>query len=213
MSEHLYHYTSAEAVAGIFREGLIRAHPSRLYRTMEMSDTPKLSPPLVWLTTNPIMEGTVAAKIKASGRPLVGGIHRVLIRRDFTDLSLPEWCEQTGWDIDDWACIVQTGMMGHSHYSTWRVVPSDVPISAAMGLERLAGVEPSGLTRWERVPLSTDWWPHLVAWAQSRDHRPLPARGALKQFREFCAARGFTGVPDGFAADAALRQQYETLKP
>lgn len=62
-------------------------------------------------------------------------------------------------------------------------------------------------------PLSTDWWPHLVEWAKSRGHRPLPARGALKEFREFCAARGFTSVPEGFAADAALRKQYENLKP
>jgi len=64
----LYHYTDIESAGDIIRDGVIRATRIVLYRDM-MPDPSRSREigPLVWLTINPILDGTVLAKMRAVG--------------------------------------------------------------------------------------------------------------------------------------------------
>jgi hypothetical protein len=144
----LYHYTSRTALAAIRRDGIIRASPARLYRTLDMTDEPRLSAPLVWLTINPLIEMTVIAKLHAMGLPITGNLVRLVLPLDYTDLSLPEWCDQTGRDPEAWRWIVWTGQYVGSHYTTWRVVPHDIPTTAVDRVQRLGDGSTPDDVRW-----------------------------------------------------------------
>lgn len=150
----LYHYTLRAGLDGILRDRVIQARSMPLYRTMMATDTPTISPPLVWLTINPVIEGTVAVTLLQARTPLPWNLFRLVLPRDYTDLSLPEWCDQAGSPIELWEMVVRTANMAGSSYTTWRVVPHDIPLAAVSRIEVLSGVTEGGLTTW--IELETE---------------------------------------------------------
>ena len=107
-----------------------------------------MSPPLVWLTINDVVEGAVAETLLKAKVPLPWNLFRLVLPRAYTDLSQPEWCDQSGSPIELWEMVVRTAGMAGSHYTTWRVVPRDIPFAEVTQVEVLSGVTSEGLTTW-----------------------------------------------------------------
>lgn len=124
-----------------------------LYRDMLMRDRGYDTPPIVWLTINPILEMTVVTKMTLGRmRDLVGQLHRVVLPDGYAgDLGLGEYTDQAGIDPDWWTCVVQTGAAVGSHYTTWRVCPRDIPAADWLAVEVLAGFGEHG-TAWAALP-------------------------------------------------------------
>lgn len=145
----LYHYTDRLSLADIRREGVIRAAPQTLHRDMLARDRGLDTPPLVWLTINPVLDGTVVSKLVAAGWPetLTGDLCRVVLPAGYAgDLGLGEWTEQVGIDPEWWTWVVRTGAMAGSDYTTWRICPRDIPAADWLRCEALTGAGSTGTT-------------------------------------------------------------------
>jgi len=142
----LYHYTDRLSLADIRREGVIRAQPITLYRDLFGNGPNITTPPIVWLTINPILDGTVVAKMMAGGWPksLIGDLCRVVLPDEYEPRGLAEWTELHGIDGEWWNCAVQTGMLAGSDYTTWRIHDADIVATDWLRTETLSGLSKAG---------------------------------------------------------------------
>jgi hypothetical protein len=151
----LYHYTDRLSCADIRREGVIRAAPLRLHRDLLARDEGEPTPtPIVWLTSNPVIDGTVLAKMVGAGWPpsLIGDLCRIAVRADYPALALGEYCDHHRMDARLWDCVVRTGALVGSDYTTWRLAETDIPAGDWLSVEALAGIGSDGMTRWRPMP-------------------------------------------------------------
>lgn len=157
-----YHYTDRFSLADIRREGVIRAYPAVLYRDLLRQGESLTTPPLVWLSSNPMLDLTVLAKMQAGGWPMppVGDLCRIVLPAGYADdEGLGEYTERVGIDHDWWTCVVRTGAMAGSDYTTWRIVDRDIPAADWLRCERLASLSP---VTWEVYDRPSDAWAALV---------------------------------------------------
>lgn len=152
----VYHYTGTAQLRSIVRDGVIRASPTRLWRDLAMTEVARDTEPVVWLSSNPHLEMTTAVKLGLDGLGLVGSVCRIAIPYGYAgDLGLGEYTELRGIPYEDWLWSIRTGEMAGSHYTTWRVVPHDVPRRDWSHAEWLSGMDDRGFV-WEPWPLPGD---------------------------------------------------------
>lgn len=146
----LYHYTDRLSAAEIKREAVIRAMPMTLHRDMLGQDAGFRTEAVVWLTINPILDGTVIAKMIAGGWPreLTGDLYRFSLPDDYPCLSLGEYVDATGMDPDWWQWSVRTGQMAGSDYTTWRLCRAYIPAADWLAVEVLESI--AGRTNWKK---------------------------------------------------------------
>ena len=147
----LYHYTDRLSTADIVRDKIIRAMPATLHRDMLGQDAGYQTEPIVWLTTNPILDGTVFVKMLSGGWPkdMEGNLCRFCLRVNYPSLTLADFVRETGMDANLWQWAVRTGKMAGSHYTTWRLCRHDVPSTEWLAVEKLRGIADGGETLWE----------------------------------------------------------------
>jgi hypothetical protein len=149
----LYHYTDRASAADICRERVIRAAPLRLHRDLLARDIGMETVPLVWLTTNPVLEGTVAAKMLSAGWPsrLTGDLWRFTVAETVATQSLPEFVQAQGMDPSWWQWTVRTAALAFSDYSMWRVSLADIAQRDWKAVEALAAFTEAGDTIWKSL--------------------------------------------------------------
>lgn len=137
----LYHYTDRLTAADIIQCGLIRARSLTLHRDLLGQDEGRVTAPLVWLSSNPVIESTVAAKLWAAGWPrsLIGDLYRFAVADDYAPLGLGEFADQSGIEHEWWEWIVRTGALVGSHYTTWRCYPGNIAAADWQRVEKLSG--------------------------------------------------------------------------
>lgn len=148
---HLYHYTDALSAADILREKAIVASSQRLHRDVLCRDDGYETEPLVWLTTNPYVDGTIVSKMLAASWPmtLVGDLYRFVVEdAEGRYLSLGEYVDRTGMDPAWWNWVVKTGELAGSDYTTWRLSLKDIPASKWLAAEVLDSID-SKRTLWK----------------------------------------------------------------
>ena len=147
----VYHYTGTRQLRQIVREGVIKAGPTRLWRDFERTVVARDTEPIVWLSSNPMLEMTTAIKLGFAG--LVGNVGRIALPYGYAgDVGLGEYTERVGIPHDDWLWCVHTGELAGSNYTTWRVVPHDVPRCDWHHAEWLSSLDEDGFV-WEEWPL------------------------------------------------------------
>jgi hypothetical protein len=156
----VYHYTGTVQLRGIVRDRRIRASPTRLYRDLARTEVARVTEPIVWLSSNPIMEMTTYVKLAVTAGRLpadwdpVGTLCRVAIPYGYAgDQGLGEYTEAVGIPHADWRWNIRTGEMAGSNYTTWRIVRGDVPLGDCDHAEWLSGAAADGPT-WEPWPLN-----------------------------------------------------------
>lgn len=145
--DKLYHYTDRESAEKIVQDGVIRATTKTLHRDMEARDEGLETPPHVWLTINPILDGPILVKMQLAGLG-IEQLARVVLPGDFCDVGLADYTEAVGIPHEWWAWVVKTGMMAGSDYTTWRLHDRDVPRKDWLAVEKFVGIGEDGMTRW-----------------------------------------------------------------
>lgn len=149
----VFHYTGPEGIAGILKDGLIRASPTPLYRDLAFSDLIRQTEPVVWLSINPIMEMTTLVKLSIDHPNPIETVFRVALPYGYAgDLGLGEYTEAKGIPHQDWLWSIRTGEMAGSNYTTWRVCPRDIPRADWVAVERLASFDKDLGFLWEAYP-------------------------------------------------------------
>lgn len=145
----LYHYCERLTMADIMRDGVIRPSRQTLHKDMLGQDEGLIVGPLIWLSSNPMMDLTIVAKMRNAGWPdmLVGDLCRVVLPDGYGgDVGLGEYTEAEGIDPRWWEWVVRSGAMVGSHYTTWRIVTKEIPAEHWVATEVLTGVK--GGTAW-----------------------------------------------------------------
>lgn len=124
----LYHYTDRLSAAEILAAGVIRAQPMTLHRDVLRRDQGYTTPPIVWLSTEPVLDGTVRAKLLAAGWPrrLHGHVFRFLIGDDVPAAALDDYSRAAGIDVAWWEWAIRTASFAGSQWRTWRLVDRDI---------------------------------------------------------------------------------------
>jgi hypothetical protein len=145
----LYHYTDRLSAADIRRDGRIKALPATLYQDSLAVGPSCRTKPIVWLTTNPILDGTVVVKMISAGWPkgMVGDLCRFSLHGPAGVLPFADYVYQSGIDPDWWNRMVETGAMVGSHYTTWMLADRDIETWDAV--EVLEGFGGDGATTWK----------------------------------------------------------------
>lgn len=141
----IYHYTDRLSLADARRAGRIKARSAVLYRDLLRQGERLVTPALVWLTTNPVMDLTVLVKMQAGGWPMppVGDLCRVVLPDGYAgDEGLSEYTDRAGIDPDWWTLVVQTAAAIGSDYTTWRLVDRDVLAVDWMAVEVVTSMSP-----------------------------------------------------------------------
>lgn len=143
----LYHYTDLHSARDIQRTGVIRAVETIIYRDLVPQAERSLTlPPLVWLSTNPYLDGTVWAKMQLGGWPTpLGNLCRIVVRPDLCDVGLGDYADLHKIDYDWFIPMVQTGKLSGSDYTAWRLHSADIPATDWRGVEVLASASGSGV--------------------------------------------------------------------
>lgn len=146
----LYHYTDRLSLSEIVRDGAIRATSMTLHVDALATDRGIDTPPIVWLTSNPIVDGVIVCKMTTGGwsTTLVGDLCRIALPDDYPCLGLAEYVAARSMEPKSWDWVVRTGAMAGSDYTTWRLCDRDIPASDWVAVERLAEIRPGGLTVW-----------------------------------------------------------------
>jgi hypothetical protein len=153
----LYHYTDRLTGADILKDGRIRTRKQTLYKDMHGAHSGRAgfeTPPLLWLTTDPVMEMTVYWKMIGAKWPegLVNDLWRFVLPPDYSPLGLAEYAKAKKIDLDWWKCVVASGHVGGSDYTTWRLHSRPIPKSDWTRVEILSGYDDQGNPIW--TPLS-----------------------------------------------------------
>lgn len=139
----LYHYTDVDTARAILLAGVLRAAKQRVYRDLAPDASRFLEiGPLAWLTINPILDGTVWAKLRLAGWPeIVGSLARVSVPDELCDVGLGDYCDANGLDYDWFGPMVQTGRLAGSDCTTWRLHDRDIPQSEWLAVEVCSGID------------------------------------------------------------------------
>lgn len=124
----LYHYTDIENLESIQRCGEIRPHKIKVTKDLfptERSEYKTIGP-ILWLTTNPVLEGTAIIKL-CHGK--LERLRRIVLPPDYCDVGLGDYCDLHGIDYDWLTPMIQSGSLVGSHYSTWRLHARPIPSS------------------------------------------------------------------------------------
>lgn len=145
----LYHYTDRVSAGEIRRSGLIKASPATLHERLTMDGKTYITEPIVWLTINPIWDGTVLAGLIVAGATTpVANLCRIVLPDLYAgDIGLWEYTQAKGIDPEWWRWAIYTGGLAGSDYTTWRLVDRDIPACDWLGVEVLTAMGPDGL-RW-----------------------------------------------------------------
>lgn len=129
----LYHYTDEEGLSAIIRDGSIQ--PAAMEVTKDLLPTPTSEwlsiGPVVWLTINPILDGTVLIK-------LCGGDTKNLCRITLPyicDVGLTDFCRSEKIPTEWFDCMVYTGGIVGSDYTTWRLCSVPIKDSSFLNVE------------------------------------------------------------------------------
>lgn len=153
----IYHYTDRISCREIVASREITPGKKTLYKHMLGAFAPDAGPelevgPLIWLTINPILDGTIATKLALAGWPvgMVGDLCRICLPDLYAgDIGLWEYTQAQGVDPDWWEWCIKTGVMVGSHYTTWRIATTPIPASDWLAVEVLAGYGEQGTTIWK----------------------------------------------------------------
>lgn len=149
----LYHYTDRLSGADILNTGTIEARPICLHKDIFGNDKGFVTKPIVWLTTNPVIERTVIHKmITLGGWPdtLINDVWRFCLPKDYAPLGLAEYGEQENIEADYFTWMVATGQLIGSDYRTWRLLPENIPAKDWLTVEVLRGFDSQSETMWMR---------------------------------------------------------------
>lgn len=138
----LYHYTDRISLAEIRRDGVILARKQTLYKDMFGQVPWGEVGPLVWLTENPYLDGTIVGKLSLAGWPagLVGDLCRIVLPDGYAgDVGLVEYTRRKGYPDEWWEWVVRSASLIGSHYAHWRVAAHDIPSYDWLGCEVLSG--------------------------------------------------------------------------
>lgn len=149
-----YHYTDRLTKDDILRDGRIKASPMRLHRDFLMRDEGLVTPPLVWLTINPILEGTVVTKLMLANptSKLFNDLWRFELPDEYAPLGLAEFGDANNIDVEWFAWIIRTGEIACSNYTTWRCLQRDIPASDFRGIQVYSGSTDDGPIWTETLP-------------------------------------------------------------
>ncbi len=136
----LYHYTNRLSGAEIVRDGVIRAASLTLHDDFFCRDAGHRTLPMVWLTTNGTPDGTVIAKLVASGWSLdARNIWRIVLPDAYPCQCLDAYSESAGIKWERWRWVVSTARLASSDWRDWRIVPRDIPVTDWLRVEHMAG--------------------------------------------------------------------------
>lgn len=148
-----YHYTDRLTVQDILRAKCIEAHELTLYRDMIVRPDSRTlkTPPLVWLSTDPIIESTVEMKLISAGWPadMTGNLWRFVFPDEYSQMGLAEYSEAHQIDFEWWRWVVISGDLVGSSYTMWRCHPRDIAAADWIGLEVLSGYRDDGTPVWK----------------------------------------------------------------
>lgn len=146
----MYHYTDKLSLLEIFQDKSIKPFPTILHKDLFAQDKGFQTEPIVWLTINPILDGTVVAKMQSAGwETLTGNLCRISLPTDYCDVGLGNYVDKTGIDPDWFQLMVQTGLLVGSHYTTWRLFEKTIPAKDWVAVEILSNVR-EGETIWSQ---------------------------------------------------------------
>jgi hypothetical protein len=156
MTDHLYHYTDEASIKKIIGAGRIRPAAMTVYRDVYMRDKGLLLDPVIWLTINPILDGTIFIKMRGvdKGFDPVGKLHRIVLPRKLTDEGLGEYVDRKKLDPDWFTLLVETGVLAGSNYTTWRLIERAIPATQWIAVEVLSSLV-DGMTAWTPVKGAT----------------------------------------------------------
>jgi hypothetical protein len=142
----LYHYTDRLSAAEIIRDGSIRAQKLTLYKDVRGKAGGSRgyeTPPLVWLTINPIIEPTVCTKLIAGGwqKDFVNDLWRFSLPAEYAPMGLAEYSDAHCIDPSWWMWVVRSGALVGSDYTTWRLHPRRIPREDWVSVEILSGYD------------------------------------------------------------------------
>ena len=121
----LYHYCDIDTAGEILRDGVIKANPIVLHRDMLGLDSGFTTTPIIWLSTNDVMEPTVVMKLAAAG--IKTSICRFTLPPDYPAESLPEYADRMRISPEWWLWMITSGSMVGSGYETWRICGHSIP--------------------------------------------------------------------------------------
>lgn len=142
-----FHYTDRLSGREILQSKCIRAKATTLHKDMMGKDAGLQTPPLVWLSINPVLEGTTFSKLTIAGgwsTGLVNDLWRFVFPREYAPLGLAEYADHVKIDLDWFGWMVRTGEIMCSNYTTWRCCPRDIPSTDWVGVEVLSGYADHG---------------------------------------------------------------------
>jgi hypothetical protein len=150
-----YHYTDRLSGAQILKAGRIRTHKQTLYKNASGAAGGGhgfTTPPILWLSVNPIIDGTIHAKIAGTRwpdvEPLVQNIWRFVLPKDYATVGLIEYSTAQRIDLAWWKWVVVSGELARAHYMTWRIHSRPIPASDWLRVEVLTGFDCNGRPVW-----------------------------------------------------------------
>jgi hypothetical protein len=153
LSQRIYHYTDRLSAAEILRDGRIRARPTTLYKDVHGAaggSRGYTTPPLIWLSINPLVEPTIVWKLIGAGWPkrLVNDLWRFVLPASYAPMGLAEYSDANRIDTAWWQWVVQSGAMVGSDYTTWRLYPRHIPREDWAAVEVLADYDTQSRPIW-----------------------------------------------------------------
>lgn len=153
-----YHYTDRLSGAEILQDGRIRAQPLTLYKAMDGKAAGRAgfeTPPVVWLTENPILELTVYIKLTHMGWPdrLVNDLWRFVLPENYAPLNLEHFSIQHRIDRSWWKWVLYSAELADVNPAHWRLLGKPIPLADCTAVEVLTGYTEDLLPIWTpRVP-------------------------------------------------------------
>lgn len=144
----LYHYAMTPTIRLIQADGLIRANPQTLFADMFGREAIRTTPPIVWLTLNPLGEGTTLAKAQAAGYrgKLIGDIGRIAVDESIGPMDLAEYTESVRIPLEAWRWVLATADMTNIDPSVWRICPRNIAASEWLAVEVMTEIDTAGTT-------------------------------------------------------------------
>jgi hypothetical protein len=146
-----YHYTDRYSAADILKARRIRAVAITLHKDIFRQGHGLTTPPLVWLTINPTTEPSVVFKLIQGGWPkgLVNDLWRFVLPADYAPMGLAEYSDKHQIDPSWWECVLRTGEVAGSDYTTWRCLSRHIPAQDWTAVEVLGGYTEEGVPVWK----------------------------------------------------------------
>ena|SRR5947207_1209194 len=110
----------------------------------------KRTPPVVWLTLDDRLDGTIATKVLLAGYPdPAQHIYRFVLPAEYGCIDLHDFADNHHIDRKWLNCLVMTGGMAGSHWRDWRLCEREIPAVDWLRLEILTDIDEAGKTYWD----------------------------------------------------------------